>query len=141
MPPIGSVTGGFGVMMDAVSTCTRFCARHSNSGCMPFAELLGVGERISADCNSSEVCGQGSNLRLCYNSALPTELPHTTHRLMFPTFISGTYWLSTQSQVDRWKIELHTVCIPTSVLCVINTRPLSDLMISALPFSLLSTIH
>ena len=23
MPPIGSVTGGFGVMMDAVSTCTR----------------------------------------------------------------------------------------------------------------------
>ena len=49
-------------------------------------------------------------------------------------------WLSTQSQMDRWRIELHTVCIPTSVLCVINTRPLSDLMISALPFSLLSTI-
>lgn len=43
--------------------------------------------------------------------------------------------------MDRWRIELHTVCIPTSVLRAFSTRPLSDLMISALPFSLLSTIH
>ena len=64
-------------------------------------------------------------------SVLPTE--HTAHH-------APIIWLSTQSQIDRWRIELHTVCIPTSVLCVINTRPLSGLMISALPFSLLSTI-
>ena len=48
------------------------------------------------------MCGQDSNLRLCLNSALPTELPHTTHWLMFPTFISGTYWLSTQSRIGTF---------------------------------------
>ena len=30
---------------------------------------------------------------------LPLPPPHTTHWLMFPTFISGTYWISTQSRI------------------------------------------
>ena len=55
-------------------------------------------KRISEDCNSSEVCGQDSNLRLCCNSALPTELPHTTQWLLAQyakPICAGNLWDST----------------------------------------------
>lgn len=107
-----------------------------------------VSERISRDCSSLEcayrnrTCPRVSHYLLSLPDSsikLSTELASPRVHLDTTAHHAPNIWLSTQSQMDRWRIELHTVCIPTSVLCVINTRPLSDLMISALPFSLLST--
>lgn len=76
--------------MDAVSTCTRFCARHSNSGCMPFAELLRVSERISRDCSSLECAGK---TRTCDSVlTLLSLLSYRTPRT--------DYWISTQIHLD-----------------------------------------
>ena len=105
-------------------------------------------KRISADCSSAEcayrnrTCPRVSHYLLSLPDSsikLSTELASPRVHLDTTAHHAPNIWLSAQSQMDRWRIELHTVCIPTSVLCVINTRPLSDLMISALPFSLLST--
>lgn len=116
---------------------------------MPFTQLIEKVKRISEDCSSSEcayrnrTCPRVSHYLLSLPDSsikLSTELASPRVHLDTTAHHAPIIWLGTQSQMDRWRIELHTVCIPTSVLCVINTRPLSDLMISALPFSLLSTI-
>ena len=92
MPPIGSVTGGFGVMMDAVSTCTRLLRegtepsisvpvlldiypvfrRMSVSTIETYATTFERVKRISRDCSSLE-CAE--RIRTCtFYAVLPTVI-------------------------------------------------------------------
>lgn len=100
--------------MSAVSTCTRFCARHSNSGCMPFAELLRVSERISRDCSSLEcayrnrTCPRVSHYLLSLPDSsikLSTELASPRVHLDTTAHHAPIIWLGTQSQTVQGACE------------------------------------
>ena len=130
MPPHRSDSEAAGVMKWMLSQHAPDCVAGTRTWLYAIHATIYRGKRISEDCSSSEVRGQESNLHWivlafyplrfmsCHRSRrgasslfFPLNIPHTTYWLMFPTFISGTYWLSTQSLYSNYRIaKRRSIC-------------------------------